>query len=198
MKKLLIIDDDCDLLQFLRAVFGGLYDVTTARSAEDAAEQLAAAPVDIILLDVILPGIDGIAFLKQVRRDHPGLPVVMISAAPSIRPVMKALDLGVCDYIRKPFDVDELRHVVARALHAGQMQQRIRTLEKELARRPFVAEPGEKPMNTAVEEFERTLICKALQTTGGVQTRAAELLGITRRVLRYRMDKLGVNRTVSP
>lgn len=193
MKKLLIIDDDPDLLESLRAVFGDRYEVTTASSAEAAAEQLRETPADVILLDVVLPGIDGVAFLRELRRDHPDLPVVMISAASSIQPVMEALDLGACDYVRKPFDVADLRHVVARALQTGQMQQRIHTLEQELARRPFAAEPGDKPMKTVVEDFERILIRKALRRAGGVQTRAAQTLGITRRILRYRIEKLGIN-----
>jgi DNA-binding NtrC family response regulator len=193
MKKLLIVDDDPHLLESLRVVFGGLYKIRTALSAEAASESMEQEQPDVMLLDIILPGIDGIEFLHIVRKKHPQLPVVMISGVSSIRPVMKALDMGASDYIRKPFDIDELRLVVARALHMSQLQHRLAGLEVELARRPFVAEPGEKPMKDVLEDFERTLIEKALQSTGGIQTRAAQVLGTTRRILRYRIQKLNIS-----
>lgn len=192
MKKLLIVDDDRHLLDSLRVVFSGLYEVSTVLSAEEAIDWLKTSEADILLLDVILPGMDGTELLNLLRETHPGLPVVMISAAPSIRPVMKALELGACDYIRKPFDIDELRLVVARALQTSRLRYQVNTLERELARRPFVAEPGERPMKEQIEAFERILIEKALKNTGGVQTRAAKMLGVTRRILRYRIEKLGL------
>ena len=192
MKKLLIIDDDRHLLDSLCVVFSGLYEISTALSAEEAAVLLEQQEPDVMLLDVILPGVDGVEFLQTVREVRPQLPVVMISGAPSIRPVMKALELGASDYIRKPFDIDELRLVVARALHVNDLKHRVVGLERELARRPFVAEPDGRPMKKVIEDFERTLIEKALQGVGGVQTRAAKVLGTTRRILRYRIEKLKI------
>jgi len=192
MRKLLIVDDDPHLLESLRVVFGGLYEVSAAASAEEAAGSLARQEPDVMLLDVILPGINGVDFLRMVREIYPQLPVVMISGAASIRPVMNALELGAADFIRKPFDIDELRLVVARALHVYELKHRVAGLERELARRPFVAEPDGRPMKEVIDGFERSLIEKALQRADGVQTRAAQVLGTTRRILRYRIEKLKI------
>ena len=192
MKKLLIVDDDLHLLESLRVVFNGLYEVDTALSAEKAAVLLEQREPDVMLLDVILPGVNGVEFLQLVRKTHSQLPVVMISGAASIRPVIKALELGASDFIRKPFDIDELRLVVARALHLNDLKLQIAGLERELARRPFVAEPDGRPMKEVIESFERTIIQKALQRADGVQTRAAQVLGTTRRILRYRIEKLKI------
>jgi DNA-binding NtrC family response regulator len=192
MKKLLIVDDDSHLLESLRIVFEGIYDVSTSLSAEEAAVLLARQEIDVMLLDVILPGITGVDFLRMVRESHPHLPVVMISGVSSIRPVMTALEIGASDYIRKPFDIDELRLVVARALHVCDLRMQVAGLEQELARRPFVAEPDGRPMKEIIDDFERTVIQKALQNAGGVQTRAAQVLGTTRRILRYRIEKLKI------
>ncbi|HPR83829.1 MAG TPA: response regulator [Pontiellaceae bacterium] len=192
MKKLLIVDDDPHLLESLRVVFGGLYEICTALSAEEAAVLLEQQEIDVMLLDVVLPGLTGIDFLRIVREIRPNLPVVMISGASSIRPVMKALELGASDFIRKPFDIDELRLIVARALHLSDLRNQVAGLERELARRPFVAEPDGRPMKKVLEDFERTLIEKALERAGGIQTRAAEVLGTTRRILRYRIQKLKI------
>jgi len=193
MKKLLIVDDDAPLLESLRIVFDGIYDVSISLSAEEAAILLAQQEVDVMLLDVILPGINGVDFLRRVRESHPHLPVVMISGVSSIRPVMMALELGASDYIRKPFDIDELRLVVARALHVSDLRGKVAELEKELARRPFVAEPDGRPMKEIIDDFERTVIQKALQHADGIQTRAAQALGTTRRILRYRIEKLKIS-----
>lgn len=146
-----------------------------------------------MLLDVILPGMNGVEFLKRVRKTSPGLPVVMISASPSIKPVMEALEQGASDFIRKPYDIDELRLVVARAIQVGELKNKVAGLESELARRPFVAEPDGRPLKEVLENFERTLIEKALRRAGGVQTRAAQVLGTTRRILRYRIQKLNID-----
>ena len=190
MKKLLIVDDDRHLLDSLRVVFADTYAVFTALSAEEAEGLLEKTEVDVVLLDVVLPGIDGVEFLKKINATHPGLPVVMISGAPSIRPVINALELGACDYIRKPFDIDELRLVVGRAIESVQLRQRVIELERERGYRP--ARKGKKPLKQAVEEYERAIIKEALGRTGGVQTRAAAELGTTRRILRYRIEKLNI------
>ena len=195
MKTLLIVDDDRCLVDSLCVVFAGLYEIRMALSADEARTVLENDTVDVMLLDVILPGITGIEFLKELRETKPDLPVVMISGAASIRPVLEALELGADDYVRKPFDIDELRLVTARALRTRELEKEVTVLQDELARRPVIAEPGQKPMKEAVEEFERTLISKALKNTGGIQTHAARMLGTTRRILRYRIEKLGLDET---
>lgn len=193
MKKLLIVDDDPQLLESLRIVFEVIYDVSISLSAEEAAVLLEQQEVDVMLLDVILSGVNGVEFLRTVRERHPHLPVVMISGVSSIRPVMTALELGASDYIRKPFDIDELRLVVARALQVSDLRRQVAGLEKELTRRPFVAEPDGRPMKEIIDDFERTVIQKALHHAGGIQTRAAQALGTTRRILRYRIEKLKIS-----
>lgn len=194
MKKLLIVDDDVPLLDSLRFVFRGLYEISTVRSAEEAASLLEQQEVDAVLLDIHLPGMGGIDFLRALRQRNPCLPVILISATSSLRPVMKALELGEADFIRKPFDIDELRLVVARALNQSELRRRVAALEAELAGRPAAALAAldGRPLKETLDEFERTLIQQALQRAGGVQTQAAKLLGSTRRILRYRMEKLGI------
>ena len=190
MKKLLIVDGDRHLLDSLRVVFSDIYEVSTALFTEDAERFLETIDVDVVLLDVVLPGTDGIKFLKKMNATYPGLPVVMICGAPSIRPVIKALELDACDYIRKPFDIEELRLVVGRAIKNVQLKRRIEELERQQA--GGLSSGEKKPLKQAVEEYERSLIKDALDCTDGVQTRAAAELGTTRRILRYRIEKLNI------
>jgi|GEM_PF-1469170 len=123
MKRLLIVDDDQYLLDSLKGVFAGAYEISTALSADAAMEILMQEPVDVMLLDFMLPGKDGVTFLRELREKQFDLPVVMISGSTSIRGVMGAMSLGVCDYIRKPFDVDELRFVLQRTLENSELRR---------------------------------------------------------------------------
>ncbi|HQQ61357.1 MAG TPA: response regulator, partial [Kiritimatiellia bacterium] len=161
-------------------------------SSEEAAGLLGRQAVDVLLLDILLPGMNGIEFLGRVRAEHPHLPVVLISAASSIRPVMKAIEQADADYIRKPFDIDELRLVVARAIRVGGLRRRLAELEQEPAGRPPATALSGRSLKENVEAYERALIQEALHRAQDVQTRAARLLGTTRRILRYRMEKLGI------
>lgn len=190
MKTLLIVDDDPHLLESLAIVFSGIYQVFSALSAEDAVRIVRNEKIDVVLLDVVLPGMDGIEFLSVLRSEAPDLPVVMISGSPSVQPVLKALELGARDYVRKPFDIAELRLVVGRALKNASLERRVKELEEKLSVSP--AMDLQKPLKKAVEEYEKKLIQRALRRTGGVQTRAAEELGTTRRILRYRIEKLQI------
>jgi DNA-binding NtrC family response regulator len=106
----------------------------------------------------------------------------MISTASSMKSVIEAMELGANGYVRKPFDIDELRLVVSRSIQAADASERLALLE----------DTAGKSLKEAVEAYERILIEQALHRTGGVQTHAAEELGTTRRILRYRIEKLGI------
>ncbi len=90
----------------------------------------------------------------------------------------------------KPFDIDELRLVIDRAVRSTGLEQRVKELEEKLATQPCLDDL--KPLKTAVEEYERRLIADALRRNGGVQTRAAKELSTTRRILSYRIGKLKI------
>ncbi len=133
MPKLLIVDDELGSRESLRLVFSRDYTVLLAASAQEAQERLAQEPVDLVLLDVILPGQSGIDMLRQIQAAYPGLPVIMVSASASIPPVVEAIRLGALDFVSKPFDVEGLRHTVRRALESGRLQRQVEVLETELS-----------------------------------------------------------------
>jgi len=154
MKHLLIVDDDQYLLDSLKGVFEGAYEIRTALSSDAAMEILKQEPVDIMLLDYMLPGKDGVAFLSELREKQFDLPVVMISGSTSIRGVMGAMSLGVCDYIRKPFDVDELRFVLQRTMENAELR---RCLDE------FSTPPELKFAQVVVDEILEHALCTARQ-----------------------------------
>ena len=110
MKKfqVLVVDDDPRILKFLeiRLKASG-YEVLTAKNGLEALEQVQAEEPDLLVLDVLMPGIDGFETLKQVRLLS-SLPVIILSAKEANTDKVKGLELGADDYLAKPFSPDEL------------------------------------------------------------------------------------------
>ena len=110
MKKfrVLVVDDDPRILKFLeiRLKASG-YEVLTAKNGSEALEQVKAEEPDLLILDVLMPGIDGFETLKQVRLLS-SLPVIILSAKEANTDKVKGLELGADDYLAKPFSPDEL------------------------------------------------------------------------------------------
>jgi DNA-binding NtrC family response regulator len=133
VKHLLIVDDERGSRESLRAIFGNTYDVSLAASAEEAVAGLSKRRVDLVLLDVIMPRRDGLSLLKDIHELYPDAPVIMVSASTSVRPVVEAIRDGAYDYVTKPFDVEEIRQTVQRALESSTLQRRVAVLESELS-----------------------------------------------------------------
>jgi len=192
MKHLLIVDDDYGARESLRTLFAPDYNITLSTNAADAKRALETHRIDLMLLDVIMPRQDGVSLIREISADYPDLPVIMISASTAIKPVVESMRAGAIDFITKPFDVDDIRSRVASLLKKNHRKM----AEKEQPESSPSTDPDdiELPVNLAdaISDFERRLITKALWKCGGVQTRAAELLGTTRRILRYRMEKLNI------
>ncbi len=153
MPKLLIVDDELGSRESLRLIFKSDYEVRLAASAAEALALVARETVDVVLLDVILPGQSGVDVLRQLQASFPGLPVIMVSASTSIPPVVEAIRLGALDFVSKPFDVESLRHTVRRALETGRLHRRVEVLESEVSRAfPTQAIVGRSPVFVAALE----------------------------------------------
>ncbi len=115
--RLLLVDDDKDLLQLLsmRLESAG-YEVTAEESAEAALARLAIERPQLVLSDVRLPGMDGLALFDEIQSRHPGLPVILLTAHGTIPDAVEATSRGVFDYLTKPFDGRALLEKVAEAL----------------------------------------------------------------------------------
>ncbi len=114
---LLVIDDEAGIREMLTILFQKAgYRVTAAAGCVEGLAALAASPPDLVMTDLKMPDGSGLDILKKTRESNPDLPVVMITAYSSTKTAVEALKAGAYDYIAKPFDVEELKHVVARAL----------------------------------------------------------------------------------
>ncbi|MGH2449765.1 MAG: response regulator [Candidatus Limnocylindria bacterium] len=115
--RMLVVDDDRELARFYRALLEDQgHEVVTAASGAEALQRLAADP-DVVLLDLMMPGIDGYEVLSRIRRSprHEDVPVVVLSAA--VSPLRGAI-AGADGFVRKPFAFDHLLNAIDSATHA--------------------------------------------------------------------------------
>jgi CheY-like chemotaxis protein/AraC-like DNA-binding protein len=117
---LLAVDDDPGMRDSYRAMFESDYELLTASDAEAALQILEQRTIDVMLLDIMMPGLNGLALLDVLKVRPVPPKVVVVSALNDARSTLTALRLGAHDYITKPFDVDELELVV-RHLIVGQV-----------------------------------------------------------------------------
>jgi len=114
---ILIIDDEEAMRDSCRRILDKVdVRVSTAPDGATGLRLLDEEPVDLLLLDLILPGESGLALLRQVRKNHPHLPVIIVSAYGTVKSAVEAMKLGAYDFLTKPFTPKELRRLVKQAL----------------------------------------------------------------------------------
>ena len=136
MEKILVIDDEKSILDLLSVVFEKEgYSVETSLSATRAVELMGNEDFDIIISDIKMPKMSGMELLRYVRKNRPDIPIVMITAYGTIKQAVEALKAGAMDYIVKPFDVEELKIIVAQGLEKKRLKEENLFLKKELKER---------------------------------------------------------------
>ena len=116
--RLLLVDDDPSLLRLMTLRLEGEgYQVTSADCAETALVLLAKQPVDVVLSDLRMPGLDGMALFDEIAKRNPGLPVVLMTAHGSIPEAVAATQRGVFGFLTKPLNNVELRDILQKAVH---------------------------------------------------------------------------------
>ncbi len=111
--RILVVDDEPSMLRYLQTLLEvESYNVDTASSGEQALAKLQEATPDVVLLDVLMPGLDGLQTLEQIRDRYPKLKVIMLSCVSDTRKVVQAIRLGAQDYLTKPFQKDDLQAVI--------------------------------------------------------------------------------------
>ena len=125
--SILIVDDEALTLRTIsRALEAEGYEVLLAQSGEEAVEIAAKEHPDIALLDVVLPGIDGVEVLRQLRRLDPAIVVVMMSAYRVVERAVEAIKLGAYDYLTKPFHIADAVNTISRASEVLALRLRVR------------------------------------------------------------------------
>jgi DNA-binding response OmpR family regulator len=110
--RVLVVDDEPGVRESIRMILRGDCEVTTADSVEAALRSLAAAPVDLVLLDLVMPGRSGLELLAELARRNDAPPVLVLTATRLEETAREARALGAADCLRKPFEVEALRRRV--------------------------------------------------------------------------------------
>jgi DNA-binding NtrC family response regulator len=136
MENILIIDDEKSLLDLLSVVLKKEgYRVKTCQAPAKVFEILQNDELDLVICDIKLPQISGMEILKYVRENRPEVPVIMITAYGSLKQAVEALKAGAIDYILKPFDVDELKIIIAQELEKRRLKEENILLKRNLEER---------------------------------------------------------------
>ncbi|SNT16140.1 PEP-CTERM-box response regulator transcription factor [Anaerovirgula multivorans] len=133
MKKILIVDDEKNMRWAIKkALQKQNYKILEGANGLEAVEVFREEDPDLVLMDLKMPIMDGLEALTEIKEINREIPVIMITAHGTVESAIEAMKLGALDYISKPFDVEELKVVIEKALHVGALQEEINFLREEL------------------------------------------------------------------
>ncbi|MFA7269288.1 MAG: sigma-54 dependent transcriptional regulator [Sterolibacterium sp.] len=132
--RILVIDDeDIVIRSCLRILGDKAYEVDSATNGLEGLRKIEENPVDVLILDIMMPQMDGLEVLQRVKETHPDIDVIMVTGLSQIETAVRSMKLGAFDYLPKPFDPDELKLVVERAMERRQLLQENLNLRNELS-----------------------------------------------------------------
>ena len=132
----LVVDDEQVMREILEALLRQAgYSVRLAETGEQGIRIVDREPVDLAVVDVMLPDISGLKVLERIRQIDPELSVVMLTAFASVETAVAAIKCGAFDYVTKPFKNDEVLNLIANGIRQRQLTQENRSLRDQLVRR---------------------------------------------------------------
>jgi DNA-binding NtrC family response regulator len=130
----LVVDDDPGLREAFRLILDDDHEVLEAPDGPRALDVLRSAHVDLVLLDLRLPGMDGIEVLEKIKALDENIEVILVTAVQTVRSAVAAMKLGAFDYVTKPFEEEEILPLVRRAVEKHTLSREVAYLRAELAR----------------------------------------------------------------
>lgn len=178
MKKILIADDEKNMIWAInRALKKESYNIISASNGEKAVEKVKDEDPDLVLLDLRMPKMNGMEALKKIKNINKDLPVIMITAHGTIESAIEAMKIGALDYISKPFDIEELKIQIRKALDIGDMTRQIEFLTNELRNKTGKVIIGEsKKMKDVLEIVNRVAGSNATVLITGESGTGKELI----------------------
>ena len=126
-EKILVVDDELGMRKYLtKLLTHNEYSVSAAENGVEGLEMLPKEQPDLVLVDFKMPRMDGMQFLRKLKKDFPDLPVIMMTAFGTIDNAIEAMKLGAYDYINKPFEIDEILIVIGKALEKKRLEEELR------------------------------------------------------------------------
>jgi DNA-binding NtrC family response regulator len=136
MAIILIVEDEAKMRRLLELNLGeDGFSTLSAEDAESGLKLLRENPVDLVLTDLKLPGMNGLEFLQAIKRQNAALPVVVMTAFGSVETAVEAMKAGASDYVLKPFSLGEMRMVIRKELDVHKLREENRSLREALGKR---------------------------------------------------------------
>ena len=130
-ERLLIVDDEANMRWVLKEALGGAgYEVLVAASGQEALDEMGRHPADLVVLDLKLKGMDGLATLRRITERWPETVVIILTAYGTVATAVEAMQAGAADYLRKPFDVEEISFKIQRALERKALKAEVGRLRR--------------------------------------------------------------------
>jgi DNA-binding NtrC family response regulator len=134
--RILVVDDEEIVVKSCLRILGeGDYEAEGVQSGEEALRRIEEHPYDVVILDIMMPKVDGLEVLRRVKESHPDIDIIMVTGLSQIETAVRSMKLGAFDYLPKPFDPDELKVVVGRALERRRLLQENLSLKSEVSSR---------------------------------------------------------------
>jgi len=134
-RSILVVDDDKAIREYLSTFLASCgYSVECAAAGDEALTRIAnGAPPSTILLDILLPGMDGMEVIKSLKALHPHIPIIVLSGLGHIKTVVEAMQLGAADYLTKPFEEEALQLAIENVLEKQRLKEELKNLKQQLA-----------------------------------------------------------------
>jgi DNA-binding NtrC family response regulator len=130
--RVLIIDDKVSMLKMLTNLLQDDYEVATSAAAREALDQFRAKPADLVLTDIRMPGMDGMQVLQAVKGEYPQTEVILMTAFATVSQAVEAVKGGAYYYLTKPFEPDELKITLEKALERKQLREEAQILKEQV------------------------------------------------------------------
>ncbi len=189
--RLLVLDDEKRMVEIVAMVLRHEgHEVTACTDAEEALAVLADEPFDLLITDLRMPGPDGLEVLKRARAAYPDLPVILMTAHASVATAIEAMKEGAVDYVEKPFNNNELKALVRRALDLTRLARENRYLRAELKSRYSLDQiVAESPaMHEVLALVRRTARAPSTVLITGESGSGKELIA---RAIHYESERVG-------
>ena len=182
---LIIDDEELTLHTISRSLRQEGFEVFTAPSGEDGLKLFREEEPDLVLLDIVLPGIDGVEVLRQIKQTHPTAIVIMMSAYHMVERAVEAMKLGAFDYLVKPFHLQDMMTTLQRATEVLALRVRVRdSVESEKGRYNFGRVVTHNPATTKMLEMARKA-AETDHTTILIQGESGTGKGVLARAIHY-------------
>ncbi|MDR3792319.1 MAG: response regulator [Terracidiphilus sp.] len=181
--RILVIDDEPQIRTLLGATLERRgYHVETAGSGTEAFAALGMATFDLVLTDIVMQDINGMALLEKVHADYPGVPVVMVTAIHDIGVAIDAMRRGAFDYLLKPFEAGHLLKTVERALERSSALRETRSYQQSLEQ---MVRARTEMLRNAIEELEHSYDITLEALGDALDLKDSETEGHSKRVTAY-------------